>query len=213
MIRIELLERQVNKIDARIIPLDNLSGEDLNYILSLSGGMTEEIFTGDARSNRVRKCDRPLVDIDTLRFIVIKNIMLLATVLQSNLKGRPHFDQLLAWLNETEHTHKGEMWLREVEVHAPVESEGPKCLFGSSLEESMKTAPSGGKFAESTIDALPHQDDMSDEDLEALFEHGMMDLSKDMDDVNHEKDVDRVIHEFFSPYIEGEQELLLTEEI
>jgi hypothetical protein len=211
MIRIELLERKCGDIDSRIIPLDNLSGDDLDFILKMGGDMTEEIFTGDSRVNRVRKCDQTLIDINTLRFIVIKNIMLLWTVLQGNIKQRPHLDQLVAWLKETEHTYKGEMWLREVEIHEKEEKQGPECLFGESLEEALQETP--GRCIEVPYER-PEQSTVEQVDIDELFDTAADILGEEVEQLEHEKEVDRVIHEFFTPLMNGgEQELLLTEEV
>ncbi len=178
MFVIDLIERKVGDIEAKIIPLDNLSPEDLDWIKALPGGMTEEIYSQTYHTNRVRNCDSHLVNIDVVRIFVVKQCILLWTICQGNVKKHPQLDQLCAWLNETKHTHKGELMLREREVHEPSEAiEGPSVLYGSSLEYALKDAP---HMTESTLDVDEvAANTMSDEDLSALFDHGCVNLSEE----------------------------------
>jgi hypothetical protein len=179
-IKVELVERKLGQIDFKIIPLENLDPTDLNFIKGLSGGMTEEVYLGPGTDSKLRKTDVSLIDdITTQRVMVIKQCVLLWTILQGNLKQRPHLDQLCAWLNETKHTQKGELWLREQDVKEIAESDGPEVLFGESLEEAMKNAPRGGKTIEnSEATAIENElTQMSDDDLSELFESGGFDLA------------------------------------
>ena len=147
MLIVELVERKVGEVDTRIIPLENLSGEDLDRFKELSGGMVDELYVAGNHTHRIRKSDAYLIDIDTVRIMLIKECVLLWTVVTANLKKHPHCDQLLAWLSESPHTRKGELMLIEREVHVETSpSEGPECLFGENLEVAMTEAPSGGSF-------------------------------------------------------------------
>ena len=176
MFVIDLIERKVGEIDSKVIPLDNLSPEDLDWIKSLNGNMTEEIYSQTGHINRVRNCDSHLVDIDVSRILVVKECILLWTIITGNLKQRPHLDQLTAWLQETKHTHKGELMFREREIHEVIEREGPDVLFGSALEYALETAPRSGKLVKTTIDPEHYGDSMSDEDMKAMFDRGCVDL-------------------------------------
>jgi hypothetical protein len=213
MLVIELIERKVGDVDTKVIQLENLCDTDLNFITKLAGNMTDEIYTQHGQTNRVRNCDQHLTNGGVVRIVAVKECILLWTILTGNLRQRPHLDQLCNWLNETKHTHKGDLLLREREVHEVSDEDGPECLFGDSLEDAMKTAPRGGKLVESTIDPahLGDANDMSDEDLASLFDDNCMDLHEDPKSAD-EKEVEDVLHTFFSPYIEGEQEILLIEE-
>jgi hypothetical protein len=179
MFVIDLIERKVGDIEAKVIPLDNLSTEDLDWIKALAGGMTEEIYNQTYHLDRMRNCDAHLINIDVVRVFLVKQCVLLWTILQGNVKRYPQMDQLVAWLNETKHTHKGELMLREREVHEPMDLavEGPTVLFGSSLEYALQTAP---HMIESTLDKDEIAvNNMSDEDLKSLFDESCMDLSAD----------------------------------
>jgi hypothetical protein len=177
MFVIELIERKVGDIEAKVIPLDNLSPTDLDFIKGLGCGMTDEIYNPTYHINQMRNCDTHLVGIDTVRVFVVKQCILLWTILQGNIKKYPQMEQVCAWLNESKHTHKGELMFREREVHEVVERVGPEVLFGSSLEDALQTAPKGGTFTESTIpDDELEGNDMTDDDLNALFDENCMDL-------------------------------------
>jgi hypothetical protein len=179
MFVIDLIERKVGDIEAKVIPLDNLSTEDLDWIKALAGGMTEEIYNQTYHLDRMRNCDAHLINIDVVRVFLVKQCVLLWTILQGNVKRYPQMDQLVAWLNETKHTHKGELMLREREVHEPMDLavEGPTVLFGSKLEYALQTAP---HMTESTLDKDEvAANDMSDEDLRALFDENCSDLHTD----------------------------------
>lgn len=214
MFTIELIERKLGDIDLKTIPLDNLTGEDLDYIKELSGGMVEEIYLGPGSPNKLRKSDVTLVNIDTQRVFVIKQIVLLWTVLQGNLKRTPHLDQLCAWLNETKHTQKGELWLREQEVHEVIEKEeGPQVLFGDDLEEAMKSAPSGGRLCDP--EPVEWEDSISDEEMEALFELGAIDFSEKIEDIKDRefnREMEAVL-DSLNPIVQEEQEILLITEV
>jgi hypothetical protein len=253
MITIELIERKLGEIDFKIIPLENLDSNDLNFIKGMSGGMTEEVYLGPGTDSNLRKTDVSLIDdITTQRVMVIKQCVLLWTILQGNLKQRPHLDQLTAWLNETKHTQKGELWLREQEVHeVDEEVEGPQVLFGADLEEAMKTAPRGGKTIESSeVDAVENElTQMSDDDLAELFDSGGFDLALAIEEdspeavlttpiakvelvaksepfevdfevdeeveaqLKDEDGVEKALEEFFSPMMDEQPTLWLTEEV
>jgi hypothetical protein len=176
MFVIDLIERKVGDIEAKIIPLDNLSPDDLDWIKALPGGMTEEIYNQTYHLDRMRNCDAHLIDINVVRVFVIKQCILLWTILQGNVKRHPQMSQVVAWLNETKHTHKGELMFREREVQEePTVKEGPTVLFGSSLEYALQTAP---HMTESSLNQAEIEvENMSDEDLEGLFDEGCMDLS------------------------------------
>lgn len=191
MFIIDLIERKVGDINSKVIPLDNLSPEDLDWIGSLSGKMTEEIYNQGGHVDRVRTCDKHLINIDVVRIILIKECVLLWTILQGSLKRHPQVEQLCAWLNETKHTQKGELMIREQEVHESVDQVGPSCLFGANLEEAMKAQPnSGGTFVmnASTSAPLHAGDSMTDEDMKAMFERGSIDFS-----VEPEKELEEIM--------------------
>lgn len=180
MFVIDLIERKVGDIDSKVIPLDDLSPEDLDWIKGLAGGMTEEIYNLTFQIDKMRNCDSHLVSIDVVRILLIKSCVLLDTVLQGNLKKHPQMAQVCAWLNETKHTHKGELMFREREVHEEIEREegGPSVLFGKSLDFALSTAPCGGKMVTLVEPVLDHAgDSMSEEDMKAMFERGCIDLS------------------------------------
>jgi hypothetical protein len=179
MFVIDLIERKIGDIEAKVIPLDNLSPEDLDWIKALPGGMTEEIYNQTYHLDRMRNCDAHLINIDVVRVFLVKQCILLWTICQGNVKRHPQLDQLCAWLQETKHTHKGELMLREREVHEPMDLavEGPTVLFGSSLEYALQIAP---HMTESTLDKDEvAANDMSDEDLKALFDENCSDLHAD----------------------------------
>lgn len=257
MICIELIERKLGEIDFKIIPLENLTGEDLNLIKNLSGNMVEEVYLGPGTTSNLRKTDVSLIDdITTQRVMVIKQCVLLWTVLQGNLKRNPHLDQLCSWLNETKHTQKGELWLREQEIHdVDEEADGPEVLFGESLEEAMKTAPRGKTVELEEDEAIENElTQMTDDDLAELFESGGVDLSLDIEEGSpeavlttpiakvelverrvltdrrediadfeidveieaqtQEKDeIEKVLEEFFSPLMDEQPTLWLTDEV
>lgn len=179
MFVIELIERKVGDIEAKVIPLDNLSPEDLDWIKSLAGGMTEEIYNQTYHLDRMRNCDSHLINIDVVRVFVIKQCILLWTILQGNTKKHPQMEQVCAWLNETKHTHKGELMFREREVHEVVERVGPEVLFSTSLEDALETAPRGGRLIDAEVNPEHYGDNMSDEDMEEMFDRGCMDLHAD----------------------------------
>ena len=177
MFVIDLIERKVGEIDSKVIPLDNLSPADLDWIKTLGGKMVEELYIQGTQTNRIRNCDSHLINIDTVRVFLFKECVLLWTILQGNLKKHPQIDQLCAWLNETKHTHKGELMIREQEVHEDFEREGPSCLFGTNLEEAMKAQPNGGGTFTMNEPAPEHYDDsMSDDDMKDMFDRGCLDL-------------------------------------
>ena len=216
MFVIDLIERKVGDIEAKVIPLDNIFPEDLDWIKSLGGRMTQEIYSEIGHINRIRNCDSHLISIDVVRVLLIRECLLLWTVLKGNLKQHPQMNQLCKWLNETEHTHKGELMLREREVRAPVERVGPEILFGKSLEEALKTAPSGGKVIDPEPTPEHYGDSMSDEDMRNMFDRGCLDLSADPEPEKElllaEVEIEAALEEFFSGNIKSE-DLLLTEEV
>lgn len=222
MFTIELIERKLGDIDLRVIPLENLTGEDLDYLNGLSGDMVEEIYLGPGSPNKMRKSDALITDSTTQRVLVVKRCVLLWTILQSNLKRARHLDQLCSWLNETPHTQKGELWLREREVFEVEEREGPQCLFGESLEEAMKEAPRGGSFITTDHNPDHYGNDISDEDLQALFDQNCLDLSRDEDIIelttqavvlSEDEEIEKVLEEFFSPMLDEQPIVWLTEEV
>ena len=177
MFVIELIERRIGDIETKVIPLDNLSTEDMDFIKALAGGMTEEIYNQTYHLDKMRNCDSHLINIDVVRVFVVKQCILLWTILQGNLKKYPQMEQVCAWLNETQHTHKGELMFREREIHEVEEHVGPSVLYGSSLEYALESAPRGGGMIESTLDPEDlATNQMTDEDLKALFDHGCVDL-------------------------------------
>ncbi len=186
MFVIDLIERKVGDIEAKVIPLDNLSPEDLDWIKGLNGGMTEEIYNPTYHINKMRNCDAHLIDIDVVRVFAIRQCILLWTILLGNLKKHPQLEQVCAWLNETQHTHKGELMFREREVHEVIEQEGPAVLFGSKLEYALETAPRGGKMVDCEPAPEHYGDSMSEEDMKALFDRGCVDLH---DDTQFDKEI------------------------
>lgn len=177
MFVIDLIERKVGDVEAKVIPLDNLSPEDLDWIKGLGGGMTEEIYNPTYHINKMRNCDSHLINIDVVRVFAIRQCVMLWTILLGNLKKHPQMEQVCIWLNETQHTHKGELMFREREVHEVIEREGPSVLFGSNLEQALEKAPSGGKMVDCAPDPEHYGDSMSDDDMEAMFDRGCVDLS------------------------------------
>ncbi len=214
MIAIELLERRVRETGLRLIPLENLEPTSLDYLLGLGCSMTAEIFHSgsqlDHAMDRVRKCDDSIVSSETSRVIVIKNILLLVTVLQGKMKEMPHLRQLVDWLNESEHTHKGDMWIRVIEYVEKDEVEvpaGPETLTGIALEEAMSSAPRGGIMQDELLYPEPEVD------RTGLFDEDCADLHASPEP---EDDASQVLDEFFAPYLPGEDiefTLELTEEV
>jgi hypothetical protein len=221
MFGIELVERKVGEITLKTIPLDNLCPNDLRWIKSLNGNMTEEIYNQASNVNRVRKCDAHLVTIDTVQIVLIKECVLLWTILLGSKKNMPQMDQICQWLNETDHTHKGELMFIERETHEPIDHVGPEILYGDSLNEALVDVPS---FIESTVEVEKISDSsMSDDDLLDWFDRDCVDLPAppgellltDVIEVKptEEEEVALALDIFFEDNTPiGEKELTLTEE-
>ncbi|KKL52786.1 hypothetical protein LCGC14_2281990 [marine sediment metagenome] len=226
MFVIDLIERKVGDIEAKVIPLDNIFPEDLDWIKSLPGGMTEEIYNQTYHINRMRNCDSHLINIDTVRVLVVKECILLWAILQGNIKKRPQMDQLCSWLNETKHTHKGELMLREREVHEPGKHVGPEVLFGENLEDALKTTPGGGETVAPELASEHYGDSMSNEDMEAMFERNSIEVAVedgpeilltevipgDSTELMDEIEIEIILDEVFGSNLKSETDPLLTEE-
>ena len=210
MFSISLIERKIGQIESRVIALETLESEDLDWIAELPGDMTEEIYSQSRNHDLVPKIDRGNVCIDTSRVLLVKKGILLWTIMAGNLKRRPNLVQLASWLNETPHTHKGMLMIVEREIHDKQEKHvGPEILFGESLEEAMDDVTTGSlsknhPLEETAQEQIGH---MTDQDLMALFE----DVEIPGGLVISDEAIDNMVETAFSPMEEVEFEILLTE--